>query len=342
MNNLKEISGKPDAAFVICVEQGLLEYKALCLIVSLRKNFGAWADLPIYAYSPRKGREVSPWMLDIYSYYNVTSVIEPINTDYVDYPLANKPLCMAHAERTLTCKYIIFLDSDILCWREPTLFSLKDDVNLAMTVDTTKTVASSGGDDPNDIVWMSLYEVFGSNKNHFITTSLDEKRVKSWWGSGVIAVRRDACLMEEWYKGFRYSVENIRFLDHMFYLREQMTISALTAAHLNNFEELPIAYNYQVQNFGHYSAKGVPPQNAVLWHYQPYFNRVFNAFAEKIDKRKTLSDKVGLAELFIDELWSNYQTMIGFDEGWKEVLRKKIKVRNKVELIKSLLGISLK
>jgi hypothetical protein len=52
---------------------------------------------------------------------------ERLNIEYADYPLANKPVVMAHAERTLTSKFLVFLDTDIVCWREPKCFAVLGD-----------------------------------------------------------------------------------------------------------------------------------------------------------------------------------------------------------------------
>ena len=320
----------PDAAFVICVEKGPLEYKALCLIVSLRNNWGRWSGLPIYAYSPRAGRAASPWLIDIYRKFNVTPITEDLNIEYRDYPLANKPIAMAHAEGNTSHEYLIFLDSDILCWQPPELFQLPANKSLAMTVDTTKTVASSGDGDPNDTMWMELYSVFKGRPDIFITTSLDEKRVRGWWGSGVIATRRSSGLMAQWLAGFRQALQVVDFSPSATYLREQMTASALVSAHHDAFLELPISYNYQVQNHGHFSARGTSAERSILWHYQPYFNRVFKKFTKAIDRQKDISGKINCTEQFIIRLSNSYPKMIGVDEPLLASLRNRLRVKSRL------------
>ena len=111
-----------DCSIVICVEKGSLEYKALLLILTLRKNWPLWSSVPIYAYSPRAGKGPSDWLKAVYEQYDVRPIYEHLNIEYADYPLANKPIVMAHAERTVRSKFLVFLDTDILCWREPKYF----------------------------------------------------------------------------------------------------------------------------------------------------------------------------------------------------------------------------
>jgi hypothetical protein len=121
---MSHAQAEPDCSFVICVEKGSLEYKAFLLILTLRRNWGSWSKLPIYAYAPREGREPSDWLRSIYRLYDVTPIHQNLNTDFVDYPLANKPISMAHAERVLTSKILVFLDTDVLCWNPPMHFDL--------------------------------------------------------------------------------------------------------------------------------------------------------------------------------------------------------------------------
>jgi len=316
----------------------MLEYKALCMILTLRRFFGDWSRCPIYAYSPRRSNIVSSWMLDVYRHFDVIPVIENINTDFVDYPLANKPICMAHAECELGSEFLVFLDSDILCWRQPDLFDIGSHADLAMTVDTTKSVASSGLDDPLDSVWNDLYRVFGSNPDIFVTTSLDEKRVRGWWGSGVIVVRRNSGLMGKWLEGFVQAMTGVKFPETACYLREQMTMSALALSCYARFVELPISYNYQVQNYSFYSEKGVSPDKAILWHYQPYFDREFRKFSKLAASKSTVSEKIAAAEVFVKRLRESYPEMIGLDESMMQVFKKKIHIRKRVQQIKKTSG----
>ena len=313
-------------AIVMCIEKGSLEYKGLCLLVTLRRNWGRFKDVPIYIYSPRRGKEVSPWLTEAFKKLGAVHITIPLNEKYADYPLANKPLSMAHAEKNVECDYLIFLDSDILCWSEPILFTLPDGKDLAMTVDTTKAVASAGPDDPFDRVWMDLYQKAQAEHFPYVTTSLTNERVRGWWGSGVIVTRRSAGLMSRWHDLFESALETTPFFPEMTYLREQMIICALAASVWPRFQELPIAYNYQVQNYDHFSEGGFPPQDAVLWHYQPFFNKVFRKFGERLDQISDVQKKITAANNFSNELHVRYKKMISLDVNWLEATRKTLKI----------------
>jgi hypothetical protein len=314
-------------AIVMCVEKGSLEYKGLCLLLTLRRNGGRLKDLPVYVYSPRPGREASPWLIEIFGHLGATHVTIPLNDRYPDYPLANKPLSMAHAEQNLPHDYLVFLDSDILCWHEPELFTLPDDKDLAMTVDGTKTVASAGPHDIYDPVWMDLYRLADARYSPFVTTHLTDERVRGWWGSGVIVCRRSSGLMTRWLALFETALRTVRFLPEMAYLREQMTVCALAAAVYPRFDELPIGYNYPVQNHAHFRARSLPPEHAALWHYQPYLNKAFRKFARQLDRTEGAQKKMARADVFTRELKHNYRRMIGMDESWLTVVRRRLRLR---------------
>lgn len=317
-------------AIVMCIEKGSLEYKGLCLLLTLRQNAGRFKDVPVYVYSPRKGREASPWLIEIFERLGATHISVPLNEKYADYPLANKPLSMAHAEQNLPHEQLIFLDSDILCWNEPELFTLPADKDLAMTADTTKTVASSGPEDPYDAVWMHLYRLANCRHFPFVTTSLTDERVRGWWGSGVIVTRRSAGLMAKWIALFEAALEAVDFTPQMSYLREQMTMSALAASVLPRFQELPVTYNYPVQNYAHFSARGQRPPDAVLWHYQPFLNKAFRKFAGRLDRVPGAHNKMAHSAAFSEQLRLNYPKMIGLDESWLASMRSRLRLRTRI------------
>ena len=315
-----------DCSFIICVEKGSLEYKALLLIITLRKNWGAWSSVPIYAYSPRGGNKPSDWLEAIYELYNVQPIYEHLNIEYADYALANKPIVMAHAERTLRSKFLVFLDTDIMCWREPKYFVLPDQSDLSLCVDTTKTVSSSGPGDRYDQMWKRLYELAGATNEPYVVTHLTNQRVRGWWMSSVIPSRRECGLMDRWLRVFKEALRQDFFVPEAHYLREQMTLCAVAAGVYERFSELPISHNYPIQNYSHYSKKGVSPEQAILWHYQPFLNKFFKSFAAQVDAAPSLKEKISSAEFAIAALSSDYPSMIGLDETFFQKWRRELHI----------------
>ncbi len=314
-----------NTAVVCCIERGGLEYKGLGMLLSLRKNWGRWSDVAVYVYSPRLDNRVSDWMRGVCRELGITLIDEPLNAAYADYPLANKPLCMAHAEKHVREEFVVFLDSDILCWNEPKDFSLPGSVDLAMVADGTKTVASSGpNDELHEPMWQRLYEIADVRHEPYNTTLLTDRRVRGWWSSGVIVSRRSAGLMERWMAVFEEAYRTVPFIPAAYYLREQMTVCAVAAASADRFLELPVSYNYPVQNFGHYARRGTSPEEAVLWHYQPYMNKVFRKLGVKLEKASSVSEKISIMKLFIHEVQSGYSKVLGLDESLLRIWRRNL------------------
>ncbi len=313
-------------SFVVCVEPGLLEIKALCLFVSLRKNAGEWADVPVYAYSPRPRKTPSPWMLDIYSELGITPVIEPLNCHFYEYPLANKPISMSHAEKTISSDILVFLDSDIVMWDSPKMFSLPEDKNIGMVVDGTKTIASAGPNDRYEEMWQQLYHLTGATEPPWVTTYLTKQHVRSWWCTGVISVRRSARLMHQWNEVFCSAVESVSYPREAMYLREQSALCAVAAACPDRVQSLPLTYNFPVQNFTVYEAQGWQASEAVLWHYQPFLNRAMRKFGSRLSKAQETKHRINEATLFLERLRQGYPKMLGLDESFFHCLRKKLKL----------------
>jgi len=311
---------------VICVEKGSLEYKALCLVLTLRQNWGAWSQTPIYSYSPREGRGISPWLASIFRDHDVTIVEEPINTRYYDYPLANKPLCMAHAERQDIHDLLVFLDSDILCWHEPTDFTLAANKNLGIVMDTTKSVATAGPGDVNDAMWQELYALVGATDVPWVTTTLSQERVKSWWGTGVMSVRSSAGLMGEWLEVFERALETVSFRPQANYLREQMTLCALAAREYEHVQDMSVGHNFPVQNHKAFMQRGIDARDAVLWHYQPFLNKAFRILAARLDSLPSAAAKEKAAHKFIADLKINYARRLGLDEPFYAEWRRRLRL----------------
>lgn len=326
--------------FVVCVEPGphRLEYKAAALFLTMRRNMGALADAPVRAYAPRPGRGVAPWLRELMEHLRIDYVDEPLNTAHADYPLANKPLALAHAEATATTKFVAFLDTDILLWSEPHAFLLDDGADIGLVTDTTKTTASAGPGDPFEEYWMRLYGLVGARARPFVTTTVSNERVRGTWNSGVVALRRSAGIAAHWGEALeRLLADDFSPLTAA-YLRENNVLSAVAAARYDRFAELPVTYNYPVHGWRVMERRGTSPEHAVLWHYQPFFNRAFRRFAERIDSESGMRKRLALTELLVDDLRRNYRRRLGLDEPWLQSVRRRLRLGPRV---RSLLGRSL-
>lgn len=323
--------------FAVCVEPGShrLEEKAAALFLTMRRNMGTMSNAAIWAYAPRPGRVVAPWCRELMDHFEVRLVDEPLNAAHADYPLANKPIALAHAEEHCGTEYVVFLDSDILAWREPREFLLPDGVDLALVPDGTKTTASAGPGDRFEEYWMRLYELTGATARPFVTTILTKERVRGTWNSGVVPLRSGAGIARQWRDAMEQLLANDFAPREASYLRENNLLSALAAAHYGRYRELSFAYNYPVQNWDRMTASGIAPEEAVLWHYQPFFDRTFRRFSERIRAAGTLRERLALTESLVDDLRRNYRRRIGIDESWLQSVRRRARLGPRV---RALLG----
>jgi len=316
-----------DVTFVVCVEPGhWLEYKAATLFLTMRRNLGAFANAPVWAYSPRPSIEVATWARELMDHFEIRHVQDPLNAKHQDYALANKPLALAHAEAHATTEFVVFLDTDILAWREPHDFLLEDGVDIALVPDGTKTTASAGPGDRYEEYWLRLYDLAGASARPFVTTNLTNVRVRGTWNSGVVPLRREAGIARHWESAMRHLLEDDFSPAEASYLRENNVLSAVATAHWLRFRELSFGYNYPVQNWDTMTEKGIAPEDAVLWHYQPFFDRAFHRFAEEMDGKGTLRARLAATERFVDDLRRNYRRRIGVDETWLGSIRRRLRL----------------
>ena len=327
----------PSITFAVCVEPGhRLEYKAAALFLTMRRNLGGMASAPVWAYSPRPDVHVAPWIREVMDHFEVRHITEPLNARWPGYPLANKPLVLAHAEEHCGTEYVVFLDSDILAWREPVDFLLPEGVDLALVPDSTKTTASAGPGDAFEDYWMQLYDLVGATARPFVTTTLTNERLRGTWNSGVVPLRTSAGIAKHWRDAM------VAMLEHDFappaaaYLRENNLLSALAATYYDRYRELSFAYNYPVQNWDVMTAKGIPPEDAVLWHYQPFFDRAFRRFAARIDAASSLHARLALLERFVDDLRRNYRKRISNDEPFFKSLRRRLRLGPRIRKLMGL------
>ena len=318
--------------FTVCVEPGphRLEYKAATLFHTMRANLGSLAGAPIWAYAPRPGWPVAPWCREMMDHFEVQLIEEPLNAAHSDYPLANKPLALAHAEVHAATELIAFLDTDILVWQEPHAFLLEEGIDIALVVDGTKTTASAGPGDPFEEYWSRLYTLAGAEARPFVKTILTNERVRGTWNSGVVALRRSAGIAAQWREAMVRLLENDFSPPAARYLRENNVLSAVAASRYDRFQELSFAYNYPVQNWDRMTARGIAPEEAVLWHYQPFFDKAFRRFADRMDAARTLRQRLELTARFASDLRRNYRRRIGIDETWIQSLRRRARVGPRV------------
>lgn len=236
-------------AFIMCTEGGQLEQESLLMVESLRRFGGNLKNTPIYSFQVRDKNDVSTPTLKALESFEVKHQKIVLNHKYPDYPLANKPLLCAYAEQNIDAEIIVFLDSDLVFFSEPKEFLLPPEYDVGIRPEHEKMIGSEGENDPNDEYWQYLYQLAGvENRDNFITTTVDRKKIRAFWNSGVVAVRRSAGIFTAWQETFEKLLEEGSTVDKKNFYYEQSALSATICAKTNKILCFSPSYNYPIHS----------------------------------------------------------------------------------------------
>lgn len=233
--------------FIICTETGMLEQESLLLVESIRRFCGSLKDTPIYSFQVRENREISSKTLKAFESLAVIHQKKILNSEYPEYPMANKPLLCAEVEKIIDAEILVFLDSDIVFFSEPKEFLLPSGYDIGVRPEHKKNIGSEGDGDPNENFWKDIHELVGVKKPRFVTATIDRKKMRTYWNAGVIAVRREAGVFGVWKDNFEKIINSeIRpneIADKTYYL-DQVSLSATTDAMESKVWCFSPSYNY--------------------------------------------------------------------------------------------------
>ena len=235
--------------FLICTEGGQLEKESVLMVKSFRKYAGSLKDAPIYSFHVRETNDVSSETVNVLKSLGVEHKKIVLNTKYPDYPLANKPLLCAYAEQTLDADILVFLDSDLVFFSEPKEFFLPSGYDVGIRPEHHKMIGSEGPRDPNDDYWMHLYDLAGvSDTSVYVTTTADQKQIRAFWNSGVVAVRRQAGIFTAWQKTLEKLLQEGATINRENFYFEQSSLSATICATTRNIWTFSPGYNYPIHS----------------------------------------------------------------------------------------------
>jgi hypothetical protein len=236
-------------AFILCTEGGQLEQESLLMVESFRKYAGCFKDAPVYSFHVREKNDASPAAVAKLASLNVKHQKLLLNKQYPDYPLANKPLLCAYAEETIDAEILVFLDSDLVFFSEPKEFFLPLEYDVGIRPEHHKMIGSEGPSDPNDEYWQYLYTLAGvKDDSRFVTTTVDQKRIRPFWNSGLVAVRRSAGIFTAWKQTIEKLLEEGATTDQKNFYYEQSALSATICAKTDRVWNFSPGYNYPIHS----------------------------------------------------------------------------------------------
>jgi len=237
---------KPDLTFVICTERGFLENMSVLFVMSLRMFGGKFSDCNVLSYQPRKGYEISQKTQSHFDDLNVTHKSLPLNHQYVDYPLANKPLVCAHAEKNCESELLVFADSDQLILNEPNALEPDHDADIVLRPVDVKNIGAANELDPNYEYWGSLYDLLSVGEFKYVESTVDKLRIFAYWNSGLIVSRRRNFLFNKWEKNFHTVMSKGLQPQSGGFFVEQSVLAATICSTRLRIGAFPNSYNYPV------------------------------------------------------------------------------------------------
>jgi|SRR5215213_492591 len=206
--NTQDGAGKPDVAFVACIEGGALEAQALLLFESIRRYAGRFGGCDIYALSPRAGHSISAAARSRLDALGAHYVDEVLNTECPEYGSANRVAAAAYVEQRHPHDLLVVLDSDTLFIREPEEFDLAPGVDVAVRPVDVKGMCTKGWRDPADAYWRELCRLCGVAYDDipWAESFVDRRRIKASYNGGLVVARGRLGVMRRWADYFFASV----------------------------------------------------------------------------------------------------------------------------------------
>jgi len=237
-------------AFIMCTEGGgQLEKESLLMAESFRRFTGSFKDAPIYSFQVREKWDVSAETVSKLKDLGVEHQKIVLNTKYPDYPLANKPLLCAYAEQAIEADILVFLDSDLVFFSEPKELRLPPEFDVGIRPEHHKMIGSEGVSDPNEAYWMRLYDIAGvENPNRFVTTTVDQKKIRAFWNSGLVAVRRKLGIFTAWKQTIEQLLEEGTSITKENWYYEQSALSATICSVTDRVFNFSPGYNYPIHS----------------------------------------------------------------------------------------------
>lgn len=258
--------------FVCSVESGVLEQQAVRLAASIRKWGGSFSPCPILAITPRLGPPLRQETRRAFDELEVAYIRQHMRRPYNWYKFMAKLNALAIAEQHATTDLIVWLDSDTLMLGEPPRLRLSENIDLGVCA-VSRHGGTTGPSDANEAWWAAMCKAAGLSLDDlpWVTTLLDQYRVRLYFNSGVFAYRRRSGLLRAYEECVR------RILDaHISSHRngigfvEQSALSLAAVRAGLRYELWPHPYNF---NIGHGIEQFYRPEEmreAHILHYHNY------------------------------------------------------------------------
>lgn len=232
--------------FVACVAAGRLEGETLLLFESIRRFGGAHAAAPLSAYRPRAGDRLESSTYAALERLGVDVREATLNVEHARQPLANKVYALAHAEAGCAEEVLVFCDSDAVFLAEPDALALAPEVDAAVAPVGRVGDGSTGPGHANEDYWQRLYELAEAAGRPFTETALRRRRIRAYWNTGLVALRREVGIAQGWLDLLRVLTRKPHVPDRGIDAIDQIALSAVLARAPERVATLPATYNFRI------------------------------------------------------------------------------------------------
>lgn len=185
-------------AFLICLENNLIQQQALLLGESIREFGGALSGSAIYTFSPRQGLAPSAETRNLLKDLNIEHVDDVLNVEYHSFPQANKVFITEWAEKNLDNDILVFADSDSVFLNEPIKIT-ELTRGAAVCRAWVPGIASLGPSDPADRLWQEAALACGTEIDEpSVVSLLTHELMRPYFNTGLIAARRSSHIFSTW------------------------------------------------------------------------------------------------------------------------------------------------
>ncbi|MGF1539611.1 MAG: hypothetical protein ACFCU5_04040 [Pleurocapsa sp.] len=330
-------------AFIICTEPGRLERQSLLLAESIRNFAGEFKDVPIFSFHPRQGESIASQTKQAFKSLNVEHEQIVLNTKYHDYYLANKPLVCAYAEQNIDAEILVFLDSDKCFFYEPKQFLLPENFNIGLRPEYGRGIGSKGKQDLQDGYWQKLYQLLNVKQEFFVQTPIGKTRIRGYWNSGMVAVKRKAGIFTSWKDNFQTVMEAGVEPSQGNYMVEQSVLAATVCSRKENVFTFSSNYSYPLplhnrlaNEFKVYRLEDVVSIHYFnMFYYQNWPQRLNNLrdFQQHTEKYNWLCEKIVQYDMPFRKISHDYLLKMRKIEKKLRIFKININVSNFIEKI---------
>ncbi|MEP5779323.1 MAG: hypothetical protein ABJL18_02050 [Hyphomicrobiales bacterium] len=269
----------PMLNIITCFEVAT-ESKCIGLYRSIDRYLHYPAGARIFGVCPRSGHAPSKSAILAAEKLGVEYIELALNTEFLDYGLANKPFACDHIARLYPDGPNLFLDSDTLFLNDTALEFLHE-TELSLRPVDHANIGISSFHKPNGRYWKYLYDSLQIDKPKKIAPTNGSKPIYEYYNSGFIYSAKPE-LFHIWLQFFIEIMRaNIHPEEGLFYV-EQSTLSAVISSLEHSAKILPSNVNYPIH------MQGGLPSDSKLDNYDELLHIHYHRIFQDISTESTI------------------------------------------------------